>query len=140
VKAAEDGMSAAFGSIQNTGSQAVTVVSAASPATTSTELHETVADDAGGTAMQERDGGFVVPPGGTLILEPGGDHLMLMDLVAPVTAGDEVPFTLTFSDGSTYEFTAPAKDCSGANETYDDGGTAGTGSGTTGSGTSEHAP
>ena len=28
-------------------------------------------------------------------------------------------FTLTFSDESTYEFTAPVKDYSGANENYE---------------------
>ena len=40
---------------------------------------------------------------------------------APLAAGDEATFPLTFSDDSTYELTAPIKDYSGANETYEGG-------------------
>ncbi len=48
---------------------------------------------------------------------------MLMGLQKPLVAGEETSFTLTFSDDSTYTFTAPVKDYSGANETYEgDGG------------------
>lgn len=119
VKAADSGMSAAFGVLSNSSDRDVTVVSATSPASTMLELHQTVENDAGEMVMSEVDGGFVVPAGGTLTLEPGGDHLMLMDLTRPLAAGDEVPFTLTFSDDSSYDFTAPVKDYSGANETYE---------------------
>ncbi|RQP09153.1 MAG: copper chaperone PCu(A)C [Microbacteriaceae bacterium] len=118
VKAADDGMSAAFGDLTNTGDADVILVSVTSPASTSMQLHETVDNGSGSMVMQERDGGFTIPAGGTLTLEPGGNHLMLMDLTAPILAGDEIEFTLTFSDGSDYAFTAPAKDYSGANETY----------------------
>ncbi|WP_018639560.1 copper chaperone PCu(A)C [Parafrankia elaeagni] len=121
VKAAPDGMSAAFGELRNNGSQDVTVVSATSPSSPEMELHETVENPAGEMIMQPREGGFVVPAGGTLTLEPGGNHLMLMDLTEPISAGDEVAFTITFSDRSTFAFTAPAKDYSGANETYEGG-------------------
>lgn len=118
VKSADDGMSAAFGQVENTGDADVTVVSVTSPASTVLELHETVEDGSGAMVMRRKDGGFTIPAGGVLGLEPGADHIMLMDLVEPVVAGDEVTFTLTFSDDSTLDFTAPAKDYSGANETY----------------------
>lgn len=121
VKSAESGMSAAFGQIENTGDADVTVVSVASPASTMLELHETVENETGEMVMREKDGGFTIPAGGVLALEPGASHIMLMDLTAPVVAGDEVTFTLTFSDDSTLAFTAPAKDYSGANETYAEG-------------------
>lgn len=39
-------------------------------------------------------------------------------LHAPLAAGEEATFTLTFSDGSTIDFTAPVKDYTGANEEY----------------------
>ncbi|MFI6426745.1 copper chaperone PCu(A)C [Promicromonospora sp. NPDC050880] len=128
VKAAGSGMSAAFGQLSNNGSQDVTVVSATTEASSALELHETVEGEAGEMVMREVDGGFVIPAGGTLDLAPGGSHIMLMDLAGPLRAGDEVVFTLAFSDDSTYEFTAPVKDYSGANENYvggDDGGTDG---------------
>ena len=71
--------------------------------------------------MREKDGGFVIPAGGKLALEPGANHIMLMGLSGPLTAGSDVTFTLTFSDDSTYEVTAPVKDYSGANENYEGG-------------------
>jgi copper(I)-binding protein len=121
VKAADSGMSAAFGEITNSGSEDVTVVSVTTPASTTLELHETVENESGSMVMREKDGGFTVPAGGDLVLAPGGNHIMLMDLVEPVVAGDEVTFTLTFSDESTLDFTAPAKDYAGANESYEGG-------------------
>lgn len=123
VKSADEGMSAAFGDLENTGDEDVTVVSATTDASPMIELHETVENEAGEMIMREKRGGFSIPAGSSLTLEPGRDHLMLMGLTAPVEAGDEVTFTLTFSDDSTLEFTAPAKDYSGANETYEGGDT-----------------
>jgi len=121
VKSADEGMSAAFGTLVNDSDQEVTVVSAESSAATMLELHETVENEAGEMVMREIEGGFVIPAGGSIALEPGADHLMFMDLTAPLKAGDTVSVTLTFSDDSTYEFEAPVKDYSGANENYDDG-------------------
>lgn len=121
VKSAESGMSAAFGQIRNDGDTDATVVAVTSPASPVMELHETVENETGEMVMREKDGGFTVPAGGRLLLEPGANHLMLMDLTVPIVAGDDVTFTLTFSDDSTLELTAPAKDYSGANETYEGG-------------------
>ncbi|AZL08716.1 copper chaperone PCu(A)C [Brevibacterium aurantiacum] len=121
VKAADDGMSAAFGSIENTGSTDATVVSAESQASTALELHETVENESGEMVMREKENGFTITAGQSLALEPGGNHIMLMDLTDPIKAGDEVEFTLTFSDDSTLEFSAPVKDYEGANENYESG-------------------
>ncbi|WP_372466753.1 copper chaperone PCu(A)C [Microbacterium maritypicum] len=121
VKSADEGMSAAFGTLVNTGDHDATVVSVTSAASTMLELHETVENDAGEMVMREIDGGFVIPAGGQLALEPGANHIMMMDLTGPLAAGTDVSFTLTFDDDSTYEFTAPVKDYSGANENYEGG-------------------
>lgn len=119
VKAAESGMTAAFGELRNEGNADITVVSARTEASSMLELHETVENDAGQMVMREIEGGFVIPAGGALTLEPGGNHLMLMDLLAPLQAGEEVTFVLTFADGSALEFTAVVKDYAGGNETYE---------------------
>lgn len=119
VKAADTGMSAAFAELENSGSEDVTVTAATSAASSDLQLHETVENEAGEMTMREKDGGFVIPAGESLTLEPGGNHIMLMGLAKPIKAGDELGFTLTFSDGSTADFTAPAKDYSGANESYE---------------------
>lgn len=121
VKSADEGMSAGFGTLVNSGDDDVTVVSVASEASNMLELHETVENEAGEMVMREKDGGFIIPAGGSLPLEPGANHIMMMDLTGPLTAGSDVTFTLTFSDDSTFEFTAPVKDYSGANENYEGG-------------------
>lgn len=118
VKAADQGMSAAFGDLKNTGPEDVTVVSASTEASGAVELHETIKNEAGEMAMREKSGGFTIPAGASLALKPGGNHIMLMGLTHPIKAGDEIGVALTFSDGSTYEFVVPAKDYAGANENY----------------------
>lgn len=122
VKAAEPGtMTAAFGTLENSSDADVTVVSAESSVSPMLELHETVTTDTGQMVMRQVEGGFVIPAGDHLHLEPGGNHIMIMELPEAVKAGDEVTFTLTFSDGSTLEFSAIAKDYAGANESYEGG-------------------
>lgn len=121
VKAAESGMSAAFGTIRNTTGKDVTIVSASTPASPMVELHETVMGANGTAQMQPKKGSFVIPAKGELKLEPGAHHIMLMGLSKPVKAGDEITFDLKLSDGSTVSFTAQGKDFTGANENYSGG-------------------
>ncbi len=121
VKAADSGMSAAFGTIRNSTDKEVTVVSVTTPASSKVELHETVMGANGTMQMQAKQGGFVVPAKGEVTLEPGGNHIMLMGLAKPVLAGDEISFELKTSDGGAVDFTAQGKDFTGANENYSGG-------------------
>lgn len=125
VKAAPSGMTGGFGVIKNTSDADITVTGASTPAARMVELHETVAGSTGGMQMRAKEGGFVIPAGGELALEPGANHLMLMGLAAPITAGTEVTFTLVLAGGGSFEFSAVAKDFSGANENYVEEGGAG---------------
>lgn len=118
VKAAGSGMTGAFGEITNTGDAEVRIVGATSDASTELQLHETVDGSGGGMSMRQKEGGFVLPAGKTLELEPGGNHIMFMDLTEPLLAGQQVGITLKLSDGSTLRFDAPVKDFTGANESY----------------------
>ncbi|MCP2317977.1 hypothetical protein APR12_003330 [Nocardia amikacinitolerans] len=118
IKAADSGMSAAFGELTNTGDKALTVVSATSPASERVELHEVVADATGTKTMRPKKGGFVVPAGGSLALAPGADHIMFMGLNGPLRTGSETPVTLSFDDGSTMTFTAQVRDFPGNQENY----------------------
>ena len=43
---------------------------------------------------------------GEAVLKPGGLHVMLIDLKAPMKEGDTVPITLTFDDGSSKQVDA----------------------------------
>jgi copper(I)-binding protein len=119
VKSADSGMTAGFGLITNPDADTdATVVAVTTPAAPVAELHETVEDETGTMVMRPIEGGFTIPAGGDFPLSPAGNHLMLMEISEPLTAGAEVPFTLEFSDGSTLDFTAVVKDYSGANENY----------------------
>jgi copper(I)-binding protein len=51
-----------------------------------------------------------VPAGETVSLEPGGYHVMLLELVAPLEAGDEIELTLTFEVAGELVVTAVVGD------------------------------
>lgn len=119
IKAADTGMTAAFGTLVNNTDQPLTIVGATSDVSV-LELHEMVMKD-GKMLMQPKKGGFTLPAKGTHELSPGGDHLMFMDVKTPLKVGDDVTVTLTLSDGTTVPFTAVAKPFSGAEESYDPG-------------------
>jgi copper(I)-binding protein len=132
IKAADKGMTAAFGTLTNTGKDTVTLVGAACDQAGMAQLHETVGDGSGGMSMKEKKGGFPIKAGGTLVLEPGGDHIMLMDLKEKLQPGDSVKITLTLDDDTTGTFEATVKDFAGAQENYgggSDGGGASDGGG-----------
>ncbi|MGV0787464.1 copper chaperone PCu(A)C [Mycolicibacterium sp. XJ2] len=117
ASAAETGMAAVFGTLTNVGHHDARIVSGRSDAAGRVEVHE-VAADAGARTMRPKDGGLVIPAGGSHALVPGGDHLMLMDLKQPLLPGSEVTLTVEFEDGSTLPVTAQVRDFAGANEDY----------------------
>ncbi|GIJ08125.1 copper chaperone PCu(A)C [Micromonospora andamanensis] len=116
VKAADEGMTAAFATLVNDGDTDVTITGAATDVSPM-ELHEMAMAD-GKMVMRAKQDGVVIKARSEYKLEPGGDHLMLMDLARPVQAGDELTFTLTFADGRSQTFSAVAKPFTGAQESY----------------------
>lgn len=117
VKTATSGMTAAFVTLENSSSTADVLVSATSSAAGMVQLHEMVMQD-GQMVMQEKKGGIPVPANGTAVLEPGGNHIMLMELKEPIKAGEKVAITLTFSSGTTVQIEAAGRDYDGGNESY----------------------
>lgn len=118
ASSAMTGMAAVFGTFANAGHHEARIVSGTSPVAGRVEVHEVTADAGGTKTMHPKTGGLVIPAGGTHDLVPGGDHLMLMDLKAPLSPGADVPVTVTFADGSTMSVTAQIRDFAGANENY----------------------
>ena len=55
--------------------------------------------------MRELAGGLPIEAGKTVSLAPGGYHLMLMQLKAPLKKGDKVPVTLTFEKAGKVDVT-----------------------------------
>ena len=83
------------------------------------EIHEVVKNDAGDMVMQEVDGGIVIPAKGSVTLKPGGFHVMFVDLLKTIPVGSTVAMTLEFSNGTTLDVEAVAREIANANETYD---------------------
>jgi len=102
----------AFATIINSGQTVDRLVSASSPAAKTVELHETV-DENGVMKMVHHPEGWEIPAGGTLELKPGGKHIMLIDLTAPLEAGKQVPITLTFEKAGAKTIEVPVKAMSG---------------------------
>jgi len=62
------------------------------------EIHETTVD--ANQVMQMRPvEGIDVPAHGSVELQPGGYHVMLLDVKKALNAGDKVPLTLVFESG-----------------------------------------
>ena len=81
------------------------LLGARSTAASEVQIHQTT-NDKDGTVGMRRVEGLDLPAGGTLMLEPGGFHMMLID-VERVGPGDEVDVTLVWENGG--EWTIPAE-------------------------------
>lgn len=112
---AGSGMTAAFGTLMNHTDKDVKLTGAESSVAKMVELHET--DKTTGKMSPVKDG-LKIPAGGSLELAPGGYHIMLMEMTGELKAGDELPLTLDFSDGSKVKVKVLVKDYSGAQENY----------------------
>lgn len=87
--------------LSNEGASADRLLSASTPAAERVELHSMALD---GDVMRMRQVQAVdVPAGGKVELKPGGLHLMLMGLKAPLQAGKTVPITLNFEKGGAVQ-------------------------------------
>lgn len=104
-----EGPTGAFLAISNPGPTEDALVGARSPAAAAVEIHETSmsADGMMGMTPVERIG---IPAGATVELAPGGLHLMLIGLAAPLAAGDEVELTLVFERAGEVTVTAEVRD------------------------------
>jgi copper(I)-binding protein len=85
----------AYLSITNNGTSRDTLISASSPAAARVEFHRTSFE--AGMAHMRPAGAVVVEPNATITAEPGGLHLMLVDLKSPLVVGAMVPLVLRFA-------------------------------------------
>jgi copper(I)-binding protein len=79
------------------------------------EVHEVVMDD--GMMRMREVAGIALPAGETVMLEPGGYHLMLLDMPEMLEAGTEVVLTLTFASGTEVPVAATVRASTESDET-----------------------
>jgi copper(I)-binding protein len=70
------------------------LLGAATPAAARVELH--VSEKKGEVMRMRQVKAYDIPAGGSFELSPGGAHLMLVDLKAPLKEGAKLPMTLRF--------------------------------------------
>jgi copper(I)-binding protein len=98
---------AAYATITNKGDEDDRLTGAQSPQAQSVELHQTTMTADGVMQMREVEGGLPIAVGGTLKLEPGGTHLMVLGLKEALAAGGELKLTLEFAKAGAVEIAAP---------------------------------
>lgn len=99
--------SAAYMTIVNHGSRDDRLVGARTPVTDKAALHTHSMTD--GVMRMRPVEAIAVPAGGRAVLQPGGDHVMLMGIEQPLAAGDRIPLTLVFEHAGAVDLTLPVR-------------------------------
>lgn len=112
VRATVQGQKATGAFMKITAKDAAKLVAGSSPAAGVVEIHE-MKMEKDVMKMAALPNGLDLPSGKTVELKPGGYHVMLMDLKAPLVANSTVPVTFTFQDAkgnkTTQELKLPVK-------------------------------
>jgi copper(I)-binding protein len=101
-------VTAAYLTIVNHETLAVTLSAASSPVAESVTLHETMQMN-GMVHMMPLDSGQVIAPGDSLVLAQGARHFMVIGLKRTLAGGDSLPLVLRFSDGREVHATAAVR-------------------------------
>jgi copper(I)-binding protein len=109
VRATPPGLpnSAMFMKVENNSDKDVAILKATSNISKVVELHTHSMKD--GVMKMYQVPKIDVKAKSTTELKPGGFHIMLIGLHKPLKVGEEVTFTLEFSNGKTTTITAPIK-------------------------------
>lgn len=88
---------AAYLDINNSAEEDVTLVEVRSEASETVEIH--VMETVDGVMNMRQVESLMIPHGETVALAPGGTHIMLIDLIEPLTEGGTVELVLVFAGG-----------------------------------------
>lgn len=97
--------SAGYMMILNDGAEPDQLLSVSSAAARRVDIHETRVESGGVMRMFPIAGGVTIPSQGSVAFSPGGLHLMIAGLRAPLAEGQRIPLTLNFqrTGAVTYE-------------------------------------
>ena len=101
------GMTAGFGTLENPGPGAIEIRSFTSPSFGDVSLHRTELVD--GVSRMKEVPALSIEAGSSIVLEPGGYHLMLMMPVEDIMPGKTVTIEMTAADGRHFSFVVPVE-------------------------------
>ena len=101
------GASAAYLTIRNNGQAADRLINVHSDVAEFAEIHTSQTTE-GVTSMEKVDS-VEIPAQGTVVLEPGGMHIMLIGLKRDLQPGDTIQLTLEFEQSSPLEVQAEVR-------------------------------
>ncbi|MGK9063779.1 copper chaperone PCu(A)C [Stutzerimonas chloritidismutans] len=99
---------AVYFTLHNPGDAEDRLIGVKTPRAEKAELHAHIHE--GDLMRMERIDGVTVPPGGDVQFKPGGNHVMLFNLNAPLVAGEQFPLTLIFRDAGEIETEVTIRD------------------------------
>jgi copper(I)-binding protein len=99
---------AAYMVIHNNSDADDALLGASSPAAGVVEIHESSMDAEGAMAMMHVEE-IPLPAHADAVLEPGGFHIMLIDLVEPLTEGTEIELILEFATAEPQTVIVPVQ-------------------------------
>ncbi len=105
----EAGNGAAYLTIENHTGQDDALLAAASDIADAVEIHESMAMEGEMMGMRPVER-IDVPAGSSVVLEPGGFHVMLIGLRQELREGDTVTLRLTFANAGEITIEAPVKE------------------------------
>lgn len=99
AKPADKNMTSVFGTLHNTTDKDITITEVKGDIDGAKyELHEVNVD-----GEMQQISSLTIPAGEDSVLEPGGNHIMIMDVSDEIAAGDALSFTLVDEDGNEYK-------------------------------------
>ncbi len=97
-----------FLTVTNRGTTPDRLMAVRSPVSDKVEVHE-MKMDGNVMKMREVEKGLEIAPGATVMLKPGGYHIMFMGLKAPIAKDTLVPVTLVFEKAGSIDIQMKAE-------------------------------
>ena len=104
----ENGVSAIYMTILNGSAESDSIISINSPVARMVEIHETYEREEGMMGMRSAES-TRIPARDALIMEPGGMHVMLMQLSREIALGDSIEFSIEFANSEPMTLNAPVQ-------------------------------
>lgn len=104
---ADRSVTAAFMTIANNGQTDIALQAAGSPAAGKVELHEHTHDN--GMMRMRQVEAINIPAQSSVALQPGGYHMMLLDINPELRNQEKIAFDLRFSNGETVRIDAAVR-------------------------------